>query len=211
MMILYAMPTSGNSYKVAWLLNILNKPYKLVPISSIDGTTRRPDFLAKNPNGQVPLLELEDGRRLAESNAIMLYLAEQAASSTESAATLLPHDVYERGLMYQWLFFEQYSHEPTIAVRRGNLIYKKRQASDEEMQQLLDKGYRALGVMETQLINTPFMAGDKMTIADIALFAYTHIASEGGYDMDRYPNIQDWIKKVRQSPGFCGMDILEGK
>lgn len=221
---LYAMPKSGNCYKVAWLLHILKIPYKLVVPSSLvegSGGPKDPEFLLNNPNGQVPLLELDDGRRLAESNAIMLYLADQAAAAAASSAPgtsartasvatcLLPQDPYERAVTCQWLFFEQNAHEPAVAVRRGNIVFH-RPASEDTMQLLLDRGYKALDAMEKQLSISSFIAGgDNMTIADIALFAYTHVAQDGGYDMDRYPNIQLWLERVRQSPGFCGMDILE--
>ena len=170
---------------------------------------KNPLFLEKNPNGQVPMLEwTEDGtpRRLAESNAILIYLAEQQ----QHKASLLPRDDYQRALTYQWLFFEQYSHEPAIAVRRANIVFD-RPCPDERMQQLLDKGHKALSVMETQLAQTQsFLVGPDMTIADMALFAYTHVAHEGGYDVKgMYPNISAWLERVRQSPGFVGMEVLE--
>lgn len=210
MILLYANPKSGNCYKVAWILNILQIPFKTIQTSFVDGGTKHPDFLAKNPNAQVPLLEFPDGRLLAESNAIMLYLAEQAVT-TKSSVTLLPQDdPFERALVYQWMFFEQYSHEPAIAVRRANLLFD-RPCSDYRMQELLNKGYKALDVMEMQLSKTSYIVGDKMTIADISLFAYTHNANEGQYQLDRYPNIQSWLKRIMKSPGFCGMDILDGK
>eukprot|EP00339_Tiarina_fusa_P016091 CAMPEP_0117029812 /NCGR_PEP_ID=MMETSP0472-20121206/21547_1 /TAXON_ID=693140 ORGANISM="Tiarina fusus, Strain LIS" /NCGR_SAMPLE_ID=MMETSP0472 /ASSEMBLY_ACC=CAM_ASM_000603 /LENGTH=222 /DNA_ID=CAMNT_0004737665 /DNA_START=129 /DNA_END=797 /DNA_ORIENTATION=+ len=218
---LYAMPKSGNCYKVAWMLRMLQIPYEYTITTFVDGGTKSPPFLAKNPNGQVPLLELDDGRRLAESNAILIYLAElQSRKQLQKTGTvpfLLPRaggeddddaTAYQRGLTYQWLFFEQYSHEPAIAVRRANIVFQ-RPCPEEKMQQLLEKGYGALTVMEKQLAQTPFLVGTEMTIADMALFAYTHVAHEGEYDMTRYPNIESWLQRVRESPGFCGMDILE--
>ena len=220
MMKLYAMPKSGNCYKVAWMLRLLNLDYEFIPTSFVDGGTKSEAFLQKNPNGQVPLLELDNGQRLAESNAILLYLAEQQTEQADTitssdektrnlAPLLLPRDDYVRALTYQWLFFEQYSHEPAIAVRRANVIFD-RPCAEERMQLLLNMGNKALTVMEKQLDKTEFLVRDEgMTIADIALFAYTHVAHEGGYDLSTLPNIQRWLKRVRQSPGFCGMGILE--
>ncbi|KAL3919717.1 MAG: hypothetical protein SGILL_003613 [Bacillariaceae sp.] len=185
----------------------------VIPTSFVDGGTKNPEFLRKNPNGQVPLLELDDGRRIAESNAIMLYLEEQqlelqrGKGVDSSPPCLIPRDAYQRATMYQWMFFEQYSHEPAIAVRRANVVFQ-RPCSEEKMQQLLDKGYWALGVMEEQLAKTPFMVGEDMTLADISLYAYTHVADEGGYDMSKYANVKSWLQRVKASEGFWGMDIL---
>ena len=154
MLTIYSQPDSGNCYKPRLLLAKIGKPFKHVTVSALDGSTRTPEYLAKNPNGKVPLLELEDGRFIAESNAILLHLAEGTA--------YLPKDAYERALVYQWLFFEQYSHEPYVAVRRALMVYPERasDATPERLASTLEGGDKALSVMETQLKKTPFLAGD---------------------------------------------------
>lgn len=209
---LYAMPRSGNCYKVAWMLRLLNIPHDIVTTSILDGSTKSPAFMAKNPNGQVPLLELDDGRFLAESNAILLYLAEkQNQQSKAGDPCFLPRDdPFQRAKAYEWMFFEQYSHEPTIAVRRANVIFQ-RSCDKERMQQLLDKGHHALGVMEKQLAlkESPFLAGKDFSVADISLYAYTHVADEGEFDLERFPNVLVWLKRVQNLPGYEDMSILE--
>ncbi|WP_273726593.1 glutathione S-transferase family protein [Brucella gallinifaecis] len=202
MLTIYSQPDSGNSYKPRLLLAKLGKPFKHVSVSSIDGSTRKPEYLAKNPNGKVPLLELEDGRFLAESNAMLLHLAE--------GTSYLPKDAYERALVYQWLFFEQYSHEPYIAVRRALMVYpeRARDATPERLASTLAGGNKALGVMEEQLKKTPFLAGDHLTVADISLYAYTHEAHRGGFNMDAYPAIQSWLVRVAADAGHVPIDWL---
>lgn len=202
MLAIYSQPDSGNSYKPRLLLAKLGKPFKHVSVSSIDGSTRKPEYLAKNPNGKVPLLELEDGRFLAESNAMLLHLAE--------GTSYLPKDAYERALVYQWLFFEQYSHEPYIAVRRALMVYpeRARDATPERLASTLAGGNKALGVMEEQLKKTPFLAGDHLTVADISLYAYTHEAHRGGFNMDAYPAIQSWLVRVAADAGHVPIDWL---
>jgi glutathione S-transferase len=157
-----------------------------------------------NPNGRVPLLELEDGRRLAESNAMLVYLAE--------GTRFIPADRYERGLVHQWLFFEQYSHEPYIAVRRALLIYPDRakEATPERLASTLAGGEKALRVMEEQLQRTPFFAGQAMSIADIALYAYTHDAGNGGFDLAAYPAVSAWLARVEADPGHVPLTWLPG-
>lgn len=196
---LYAMTDSGNCYKVRLLLAKLGIPFEHVETSSRDGTTRRPEFLAKNPNGKVPLLELDDGRFLSESNAILLYLA--------GGTRFLPNDRYERALVHQWLFFEQYSHEPFIAVRRALLMYPERaaQATPERLAATLEGGNRALGVMEQQLKSKPFLVDSAMTVADIALYAYTHDAHNGGFDLGAFPAVSAWLARVEGDPGHVPM------
>jgi glutathione S-transferase len=210
-----AMPKSGNCYKVAWALRRLGIPYEMIHTTFIDGGTKKPEFLEKNPNGQVPLLELDDGHYLAESNAILLYIEENKESLVTTTTTtsllpsLIPSHPYQRALMYQWMCFEQYSHEPFIAVRRANILFQ-RPCSKETMDHLLERGYHALNVMEQQLTKSSFMVGEEMTLADIALFAYTHVAQEGGYDLSTTcPNILNWLQRVQDSIQFFGMDILE--
>ncbi|WP_163267873.1 glutathione S-transferase family protein [Chelativorans alearense] len=197
---LYGMTDSGNCYKPRLLLAKLGIPFEHVETSSRDGTTRTPGYLARNPNGKVPLLELDDGRYLSESNAILLYLAE--------GTRFLPADAYERALVHQWLFFEQYSHEPNIAVRRSLIRYPERaaMATPERMAATLEAGNRALGVMERQLSRTPFLVGDPLTVADIALYAYTHDAEVGGYDLGAFPAVSAWLKRVEADPGHVPME-----
>lgn len=199
---IYGMVESGNCYKPRLLMAKLDQPFRHVAVSSRDGSTRTPAYLAKNPNGMVPLLELEDGRLLAESNAILLYLAE--------GSRLLPQDAYQRGLVYQWLFFEQYSHEPYIAVRKALLTFPERagDATPERLALTLERGNRALGVMERHLAENSFFAGDAPSVADIALYAYTHEAGKGGFDLSAYPAVGAWLDRVRADPGHVPIDWL---
>jgi len=194
MLTLYQQQDSGNCYKVRLLLNHLGRPFQAVPVSSLDGSTRRLEFLAKNPIGKVPTIELEDGRFLAESNAILLHFAE--------GTRLLPADAYERAKAYEWLFFEQYVHEPAIAVRRALSVYPERRAtaSPERMAQLLDAGNRALAVLERRLEHTDWLAGNAFSVADISLYAYTHMAGEGGYDLGGFPAVGGWLERVAALP-----------
>lgn len=199
---IYGMVDSGNCYKPRLLLARLGQPFEHVEVSSRSGATRSEDYLAKNPNGMVPLLELADGRLLAESNAILLYLAE--------GTPLLPADHYARGLVYQWLFFEQYSHEPYIAVRKALLTFpeRARDATPERLALTLERGNKALGVMEKHLASHSFFAGDAMSVADIALYAYTHEAGKGGFDLAAYPAVSAWVERVRNEPGHAPITWL---
>jgi glutathione S-transferase len=200
MLTLYSQQASGNCYKPRLLMAQLKMPFRLVEVNTYDGSTRGADFLAKNPIGKVPLLEFEDGRRLAESNAILLHLAE--------GTRFLPSDPFTRAKAYEWLFFEQYSHEPAIAVRRSILTAPERaaQRTPERLAALLESGNRALDVMERRLSKADWLAGDAYSIADIALYAYTHNASEGGYDVGRYQGINAWIARVAAVPGHVPLD-----
>ena len=195
MITLFQQSDSGNCYKVRLVLAHLGRPFRTVEVSSLDGSTRKPEFLARNPIGKVPTVALDDGRHLAESNAILLHVAEGTA--------LLPADAYDRAKVYEWLFFEQYSHEPAIAVRRALTVYPQRRAAatPERMAQLLDAGRFALGVMEARLGAASWLAGDAFSVADIALYAYTHSAHEGGFDLAEYPGIRAWLARVRSLPG----------
>jgi glutathione S-transferase len=199
---LYSMQTSGNCYKPRLLMHQLGIPFRLVDVDPGKGETKKPQFLALNPNGRVPLLVLPDGRRLSESNAMLLYLAE--------GTRYLPADRYDRALVNQWLFFEQYDHEPTIAVARSWLggYYPERtgKATPEQLAGWREKGNRALAVMETRLATNAWLAGDSCSVADIALYAYTHVAREGGFDLGRYPGIAAWIARVAAQPGYVGME-----
>lgn len=193
MFTVHGMSDSGNCYKVKLVLEALGLSYRWVEVDTMGGETRTPAFLAKNPNGKVPVLELEDGTFLPESNAIIFYLAEGTA--------LLPAERLARSRALQWMFFEQYSHEPYIAVARFILRFlpvdTPRRA---ELPKLSERGHQALAVMEQHLARAPFFAGGAYSIADIALYAYTHCAADGGFDLGRYPLVQAWIGRVRSQP-----------
>jgi glutathione S-transferase len=203
MITIYGMRASGNCYKLQLLLDQLGRDYHWVDVDSAHGATRTPDYLAKNPNGKVPLLELEDGRRLAESNAILCYLAEGTHFWPGGTQ---PDDAWLRAQTLQWLFFEQYSHEPCIAVARfirGWLpADHPRQA---ELPALLDRGNRVLAVMEQHLPGREWFVGGRYGLADIALYAYTHCAADGGFDLAPFPNITAWLARVRAQPGHTPM------
>ncbi|HEY1075587.1 MAG TPA: glutathione S-transferase family protein [Fontimonas sp.] len=195
---LWGMSGSGNCYKPALLMNQLGVRFVWEEMDTLNGATRTPGFLALNPNGRVPLLQLPDGRLLAESNAMLCYLAE--------GTPLLPADRYERALVLQWLFFEQYSHEPYVAtVRFWIHCLGKRDEWAARIAEARIKGDAALGVMERQLQQTPFLAGAAYSIADIALFAYTHVAEQGDYSLQPYPAIRAWLQRVQAQPGFVVM------
>lgn len=197
---LYSMQFSGNCYKVRLLMHELGIAFRIVDIVKGDGQTTSRDFLALNPNAQVPLLILPDGRPLAESGAMLLHLAEGSA--------LIPADPYERALCWQWMFFEQYSHEPVIAVARNWLRYVPggRETMAHRVEEWQQKGHRLLAIMEGRLAQSPFFAGPGFSIADIALFAYTHVAEEADYDLSRYPAIQAWLARVAARPRHVGLD-----
>ena len=199
MLRLYAMPGSGNSYKVQLLANLLGIELEQINMSALDGSTRTAEFLKKNPTGKLPLLELEDGRFLPESGAILAYLAE--------GSDFLPEDRYQRARCLGWMFFEQYSHEPAIATSRSIAVYPERAVgiSASAKQQLLDRGHAALDVMETQLQQSTYLVGDSPTIADIALYAYTHDCETGGFALTAYPHICAWLKRVEGLPNYMKM------
>jgi glutathione S-transferase len=193
--IVYGMRDSGNCYKVRLVLEQLSLPYRWVEVNSATGETRKPEFLAKNPNGKIPLLELPDGKYLSESNAIMIYLAENTP--------LFPDDRWQRAQALQWMFFEQYSHEPYVAVARFIMKYLPTDNPRyQDLPRLRERGYQAFGVMEQHLKRQPFFADAAYSVADIALFAYTHKAAEGGFDLMPYPALRDWLGRVQAQPGF---------
>lgn len=200
MLTLYSMQVSGNAYKPRLLMALLGIPFRIIDVNTYDGSTRKPEFLEKNPIGRVPLLEFEDGRRLAESNAILLHLAE--------GTPYIPADSFDRAKMYEWMFFEQYSHEPAIAVRRSILTAPERahMRTLERLKQLLDAGNFALGVMERRLAKADWLAGDRYSVADISLYAYTHDAGAGGYELSQFPGIQAWIARVSSQPGHVQLE-----
>ncbi len=198
MLRLYDYLPSGNGYKVRLLLSHLGRAYELVELDLEAGESRAPGYLAKNPDGRIPLLETADGRRLAESNAILFYLA--------AGTAFLPDDPWDRAQALRWMFFEQYSHEPYIAVARswlthGDLDAAKRAALPEKQR----LGYRALEVMEGHLAGRDTFVGDRISIADIALFAYTHVAHEGGFDLTRFAAIRGWLDRVAAQPGHVAI------
>lgn len=190
----FGMADSGNCYKVKLALEQLTLPYRWVEVSTTKGETRTKEFLARNPNGQVPTLQLEDGEYLPESGAILCYLAE--------GTPLLPAERLERARVLQWMFFEQYSHEPCIAVARAILRYQPPDSPRRaELPRLQERGYKALGVMEERLQKADYLAGARYSIADIALYAYTHCAADGGFDLARYPALVAWLARVKAQPG----------
>ncbi|UTW08313.1 glutathione S-transferase family protein [Pseudomonas benzenivorans] len=189
----YGDARSGNCYKVKLMLHLLGQAYEWVPVDILKGETQSDAFLAKNPNGKIPVLELEDGCCLWESNAILNFLAEGSA--------LLPSEPRLRTQVLQWQFFEQYSHEPYVAVARFIQLYQGLpEARREEYLACHARGHKALKVMEQQLLRTPYLVGEQYTIADIALYAYTHAADEGGFDLADYPAICAWLERVAGHP-----------
>jgi glutathione S-transferase len=195
----HGFSVSGNCHKVRLLLEQLDRPYRWVEVDITSGDTHAPDYLARNPNGKVPMLELDDGRILVESNAILYWLAEGSG--------YLPADSWQRAQAMSWMFFEQYSHEPYIAVARfirgWTPADSPRRAA--ELPRCFERGHQALAVMEQHLSSHPWFTGTDYGIADIALFAYTDVAAEGGFDLAAYPAIRDWLARVRTTPGFTAM------
>lgn len=198
MLRVYGDVFSGNCYKVKLLLTQLGQPFEWVPVDLLKQESRTPEFLAKNPNGRVPVLELTNGVYLSESNAILHYLAEGTA--------FLPHGKFQHAQVLQWLFFEQYSHEPYIATARFIVRYLGRPADKEAaLQAKMAPGHQALKVLEKQLTAHAWLVADRYTIADIALYAYTHVAAEGGFDLSGYPRINQWLQRVQQQPKYIPM------
>lgn len=195
---IYGDIQSGNCYKIKLLLSFLDQPHEWIHMDILAGETRTEEFLAKNSNGKIPVLELDDGRCLSESNAILNYLA--------AGSEYLPEDSYLLAKVQQWQFFEQYSHEPYIAVARFIAKYlglpEQRRAEYESKQA---GGHKALAVMEAQLAKTPYLVGDSLTTADIALYAYTHVAHEGGFVLSPYPALCEWMARVQDHPGYVDM------
>ncbi len=199
---LHQMHVSGNCYKVRLAARQLGVDLKLRDYGLHDGTTRQPGFLALNPNGRVPLLELDDGRTLPESGAILWYLAE--------GSPLVPGDRWGRAEALQWMFFEQYSHEPYLAVARFWLAFAPREALEQKRHLVPEwhaQGNAALGVMETHLASHDWFAGGRYSIADIALYGYTHCATDGGFDLDAYPAVRAWLGRVAGQPGHVPLEF----
>jgi len=196
MPILHQMHVSGNCYKVRLAARQLDIPIALKDYGLHDGSTRTPEYLAKNANGRVPMLEFEDGRMLAESGAILWYLSE--------GTPLAPADRWGRAEALKWMFFEQYSHEPNIAVARFILQFVKH-PDDPRLPEKTAGSYRALDVMETHLATRTYFVDEQYTIADIALYAYTHVADEANLDLGRYPAIRAWLARVKAQPRHIEM------
>jgi len=195
---IYGDSRSGNCYKIQLLCSEMGVDYDWEEVDIIAGDTRTPQFLAMNSNGKIPLLALPDGRYLPESNAILFYLAD--------GSEFFAGDAYARAEILQWMFFEQYSHEPNIATSRFIIKYLGNPADRQSgLEEKKIGGYKALEIMEQQLRRHAFIAGDNYNIADIALFAYTHVADEGGFKLDDYAAIREWITTIKGRPNFVPM------
>lgn len=198
MLTLYGDAFSGNCYKIQLLLHLIERPYEWHAVDILKGETRSAAFLALSPNGRVPVIELYDGRTLWESNAILSYLAE--------GSPFLPADPFQRAQVLQWQNFEQYSHEPYIATSRYIRVYlgnPPQRAAELAARQA--PGYAALDVMEQHLATRSWFVADRYTIADISLYAYTHVAAEGGFALDEYPHINAWLARVASRPDHIPM------
>ncbi|WP_068545569.1 glutathione S-transferase family protein [Thalassotalea crassostreae] len=197
-MIVYGDINSGNCYKVKLLLTLLGIEHQWQHVDIIAGETKSDNFLSINPSGKIPVVVFDDGKTLTESNAILSYFAKD----TE----YLPNDRFLNAKVYQWMFFEQYSHEPFVAVARFIKRYlglpDDRKAQYESLQ---EGGNKALQTIEIQLENNQYLVTEQLTIADIALYAYTHVADEGGFDLNNYPNTQAWCKRISETDGYVSM------
>ncbi|PHS14051.1 MAG: glutathione S-transferase [Kangiella sp.] len=196
---IYADIQSGNCYKIKLLCSLLDIEHEWIHINILEKETHTQEFLNKNPNGKIPLLELEDGRCLSESNAILNYLSEGTPFSST--------DTFNKAKILQWQFFEQYSHEPYIAVAR--FIAKYLGMPDDKQAEFKSKqsgGHKALSVMEDQLSKTQYLVGDSITVADISLYGYTHVADEGGFELSGYPAIKAWLKRIQKYPKYISME-----
>lgn len=192
----YGMSSSGNCYKVRLLLTQLAEPFQWIEVNTLKRETRTPEFLKLNANGKIPLLKTPGGKLLPESNAILWYLAEGTA--------YLPADRWAHAEVLQWLFWEQYSHEPYIATARFIRHFLK-QPDDPTLPQKTERGYQALQLMEEHLSHHEFFACETYTIADISLFAYTHAAEQGGFDLSRFPAVRAWLGRVAAQPRHLPM------
>ncbi len=184
---IYGDSISGNCLKVRWVAEYLGRSFDWVETDILKGESRTPEFLALNPAGQVPLVILDDGRPLAQSNAIILHLAEGSG--------LIPTDAYDRARMLEWMFWEQYSHEPYVAVARFQVRYAGKPVSELEPR-LVERGKGALQRLEDGLALSTFLVGDAVSLADVALVAYTRVAHEAGFDLGDYPAVAAWVKRV---------------
>jgi glutathione S-transferase len=200
---LYSMQRSGNSYKVRLALALLSIPYEAVEIDILRGESRTPDYLSKNPSGQIPLLEV-DGRYLAESNAILWYVAAETPLSPENRLA--------RAEALQWMFFEQHALEPNIGAAYFwlSLVRGGRELQTHALEDWMERGYAALQVMENHLKTHQYFAAGQLTVADIALYAYTHVADRCDYDLSAFPAIRAWLRRVEATPGFVPMEWQPG-
>ena len=200
---LYSMQRSGNSYKVRLALALLNAPYQAIEVDILRGESRTPEFLAKNPSGQIPLLEVEDGRFLAESNAILWYVA--------GGTSLAPETRIERAEALQWMFFEQHALEPNIGAAYFwlSLVKGGRDLQTHALEDWMERGYAALQVMENHLKTARYFAANQLTVADIALYGYTHLASTCDFDLSAFPAIRAWLARVEAQPDHVTMDWRE--
>lgn len=199
MLKLYDNQDSANGYKIRLLFSLIDMPYELIEVDIFKGGSRTPEYLAMNPNGRIPLLALEDGTYLPESGAILHYVAE--------GSDFLPLGRADHAQVLHWIFFEQYYHEPTVAVSRF-IVHHTPADSPRRGEELTTKrkgGHAALAIMEQQLNTHDWFVADRPSIADIALFAYTHVAPEGGIELDGYDHIKGWIERIRQLPGFVSI------
>lgn len=190
---IYGDSISGNCLKVKWTAERLHLPFDWIEVDILKGQSRTPEFLAQNPAGQVPMVILSDGRALSQSNAILLHLAE--------GSPLVPVDAFERAKMWEWMFWEQYSHEPYVAVVRFQMAYLGK-SRDEVEARLIERAEQALARLETQLQQTPYLVGERLTLADIALVAYTRVAHEGGFDLSQYPAVKAWVGRMETALGI---------
>ena len=197
---LYSMRRSGNCYKVRLALAQLDIPHELIEIDILKGETRTPEFLAMNPSGHVPLLQVGRDRHIAESNAILWYVA--------GGTPLVPEDRVDRAEMLQWMFFEQHSLEPNLGAAYFwlTLVRGGRELQQHALEDWMEEGYRALGVMDKHLARNRFVAAGQYTIADIALYGYTHVAHTCDYDLARFPAVRDWLARVADQPNHVTMD-----
>jgi len=197
---LYSMQRSGNSYKVRLALEQLGMPYRQVEVDILKGESRTPEFLAKNPHGQVPLLEVAPGRYLAESNAILWHLV--------SGSPLRPEDRIDRAEALQWMFFEQHSIEPNVGAAYFWLTLVKggRELKQHTLDDWMEEGYRSFDVMENHLEHHRYFAANRYSVADVALYAYTHLAHQCDYDLTAFPAIRDWLERVAAQPGHVPMN-----
>lgn len=202
---LYSMQRSGNSYKVRLALALLNIPYEAVEVDILRGESRTPDFLTKNPSGQVPLLEVGDNRFLAESNAILWYVA--------IGTPLAPENRIDRAEALQWMFFEQHALEPNIGAAYFwlSLVKGGRDLQTHALEDWMERGYGALQVMENHLKTSAYFAARQLTVADIALYGYTHLADRCDFDLSPFPAIRNWLRRVEEAPGFVAMDWRPAK
>jgi glutathione S-transferase len=190
---IYGDLNSGNCLKVKWVCDRLGLPYRWVAVDMMSGETRTPAFLARNPAGQVPVIEFDDGRALAQSNAIIRHLAR--------GSDLIPADPWQQAKMDEWLFWEQYSHEPYIGVCRFVMRYLGRPASARDPDRV-KRGEAALALMQQQLSGTDYLVGDRLSLADVALLAYTRVAAEGGFALEPYPALRSWIARAEAGLGL---------